>query len=203
MRFFLALSLAAATLAHAQAQTPAPGAAPAPALAADSVYQLNASLTDQNGRAFQLKEHLGRPVLLSMFYTSCKFVCPMLINTMEITQQGLNAAERAQLDLLLISFDPDHDDVKKLKAVTVSHGLDSSQWTLARADSSSVRKIAATLGIQYRLLSDGDYNHTTVLLLLDGDGRIVGRTKKMGAPDAEFIQLVKKTRRAAQTAAHS
>ena len=59
------------------------------------------------------------------------------------------------------------------------------------------RKIAATLGIQYRLLADGEYNHTTVLVLLDADGRIVGRTKRIGASDPDFIKLVKQTLQAA------
>ena len=190
--------LALSSTGFAQTLAPAPTVKPATehALAGDSLYQLGASLTDQNGRAFQLKDHLGKPMLVSMFYTSCKFVCPMLIDAMETTRQGLTVAERARLDLLLISFDPAHDDVKKLKSIATSRELDSSQWTLARTDSTSARKIAATLGIQYRLLSDGDYNHTTVLVLLDAEGRIVGRTKKLGGADAEFIQLVKTTLRA-------
>lgn len=162
-------------------------------LSSDSLYQLNATLTNQNGHDFKLREHLGKPVLVSMFYTSCKFVCPMLIDTMTLIRQGLTPQERAQLDLLLISFDPAHDDVNKLKSIATARELDSAQWTLARTTDGNARKIAATLGIQYRLLADGDYNHTTVLVLLDGEGRIVGRSKKMGTADADFIQLVKKT----------
>ena len=194
-RAFMGLGLAAGLALSNAAWAQAAAANPATehVLPGDSLYQLGATLTDQNGHAFKLKEHLGKPVLVSMFYTSCKFVCPMLIDAMETTRQGLTVVERAQLDLLLVSFDPEHDDVKKLKSIATSRELDSSQWTLARTDASSARKIAATLGIQYRLLSDGDYNHTTVLVLLDGQGRIVGRTKKLGAADADFIQLVKKT----------
>ncbi|NVO05198.1 MAG: SCO family protein [Rhodoferax sp.] len=200
----LVAGLALGHTAFAQAAPPNPSAtASEHALPGDSLYQLGATLTDQNGHAFQLKDHLGKPVLASMFYTSCKFVCPMLIDAMETTRQGLTPAERAQLDLLLVSFDPAHDDVKKLQSVAAARALDARQWTLARTDSSSARKIAATLGIQYRLLSDGDYNHTTVLVLLDAEGRIVGRTKKLGAADAEFIQLVKKTLRPPTTSAHS
>lgn len=167
--------------------------APEPHFPGDSVYQLNATLTDQNGHAFKLRDHMGKPVLISMFYSTCKFVCPMLIDTMEITRQGLTQQEQAQLALLLITFDPDRDDVKKLKSIATSRELANSQWTLARTDAGNSRKIAATLGIQYRLLSDGDFNHTTVLLLLDGAGRIVGRTKKMGTADPAFIQQVKQT----------
>jgi protein SCO1/2 len=177
----------------ATAQSKAVDPVPAAALASDSVYQVNATLTDQNGRAFKLSDHLGKPVLASMFYTSCKFVCPMLIDTMTLTRQALTPEERAQIDMLLISFDPQRDDVKTLKSVALSREVDSNQWTLARTDVSSSRKIAATLGIQYRLLSDGDFNHTTVLVLLDRDGRIVGRTQKMGTADPAFVKLVKQT----------
>ena len=163
------------------------------ALPGDSVYQVASTMTDQNGRAFKMEDHRGKPVLISMFYNSCKFVCPMLIDTMELTRQGLSSGERAQLDMLLITFDPARDDVNALKSIAQVRDLDSAQWTVARTDGTSVRKIAATLGIQYRLLADGEFNHTTVLVLLDGDGRIVGRTKRIGTADPAFIKLVKQT----------
>lgn len=165
----------------------------APPLPGDSVYQVKSPLTDQSSHSFTLDEHRGKPVLVSMFYNTCKFVCPMLIDTMELTQQGLTASERTHLDMLLITFDPARDDVQALRDIMQKRVLASPPWTLARTDASSVRKIAATLGIQYRLLPDGEYNHTTVLVLLDGEGRIVGKTKKIGAADPAFIALVKKT----------
>ena len=37
------------------------------------------------------------------------------------------------------------------------------------------------------LLADGDYNQTALLILLGADGRIVGRTRKMGATDPAFL----------------
>ena len=178
--------------AHDSAHS-AHSAAPLPALPGTSIYQVNAGMTDHNGREFQLPSLRGKPVLVSMFYNSCTFVCPMLIDTMQLTQQELTGSERARLAVLLITFDPARDDVKALKSVLDKRELDTKQWTLARTSEPSVRKIAATLGIQYRLLPDGEYNHTTVLVLLDGQGRIVGRTQKIGAVDPAFIKLVKQT----------
>lgn len=183
--------------APAMAETPVAIAS----LPGDSIYQTHAAMTNQDGQTFQLEERRGMPVLVSMFYNSCKFVCPMLIDTMELTDQGLTAAEKRQLSMLLVTFDPARDDVKTLKTVVTTRELDPARWTLARTDTASVRKIAATLGIQYRLLSDGEYNHTTVLVLLDAQGRIVGRTKKMGAADPDFIKLVKQTIQSNQKAA--
>lgn len=175
------------------AQTVQASPAPRAALPGDSVYQVQAPMLDQNGHSFKLEERRGQPVLVSMFYNSCQFVCPMLIDTLRSTEQSLTTEERSHLSMMLITFDPARDDVKTLKSVADKHGLDPARWTLARTDAASVRKIAATLGIQYRLLADGEYNHTTVLILLDGDGRIVGRTKKIGATDPAFLKLVRQT----------
>ena len=47
------------------------------------------------------------------------------------------------------------------------------------------------LGVRYRQLADGGFNHTSALVLLDGDGRIVARTEKIGSVvDPEFIAAV-------------
>ncbi|HAT32778.1 MAG TPA: SCO family protein [Janthinobacterium sp.] len=171
----------------------APASAQHAALPGNSVYRLAATMTDQDGKAFKLDDKRGQPVLVSMFYNSCQFVCPMLIDTMRATEQTLTPDERAHLSMLLVTFDPARDDVKTLKAVSVQRELDPARWTLARTDAASVRKLAATLEIQYRLLSSGEYNHTTVLVLLDADGRVVGRSRKMGAVDPAFQKLLRAT----------
>jgi protein SCO1/2 len=166
------------------------GAPSASALPADSVYQLPLALTDQDGHNFKLIERRGRPVLVSMFYTSCQFVCPMLIETLRATEAQLSAQQRARLTVLLVTFDPDKDSVSVLKRTATERGLEPSHWTMARTDAKSVRKLAATLGIQYRQLPNGDFNHSTPLILLDGDGRIAGKTAKLAEADPEFVKLV-------------
>jgi protein SCO1/2 len=172
----------------------------AAAVPGSSIYQVGATLSDQDGRQFKLGDLHGKPVLVSMFYNSCKFVCPMLIDTVRMTEQSLTAQERAGLSTLLITFDPERDDIATLKTVASKRELDPKRWILARTDLASVRKIAATLDIQYRQLSDGEFNHTTVLVLLDGEGRVVGRTKKMGTVDPAFVQLIRRTEQAAAKA---
>ncbi len=169
------------------------GAAETAPLPGNSVYRIGATLHDQQGQPFTLAARRGQPVLVSMFYNSCAFVCPMLIDTARMSAEALTPQERAQLSTLLITFDPARDDVKALKAVAEQRGLDPASWTLARTDAASVRKIAAALDIQYRLLSNGEYNHTTVLVLLDRNGSVVGRSKKMGAIDPAFLALIRST----------
>lgn len=173
----VAAALLGAFAATAQAAAPTPG---------DSVYQLQLALTDQSGAATTLELYRGGPVLVSMFYGSCPHVCPMLIATIQRMENQLPDADRGRLRVLLVSLDPERDTPAKLTEVAQRHHADLARWTFARTDEGSVRKLAAVLNIQYRKLPDGEFNHSTVITLLDGDGRIRRQTSSLLRPDAEF-----------------
>lgn len=162
-------------------------------LPADSIYQLQVPLTDQGGRQFQLDERRGHPMLVTMFYTSCQFVCPMVIDALRATEGKLTQDERDRLLVLMVSFDPEHDSVAVLGKTASERHLDKTRWTLARTNARMARKLSAALGIQYRALPNGEFNHSTALILIDSDGRIAGRTAKLGTIDAEFVKAVKST----------
>ena len=161
-------------------------------LPANSIYQLAVPLTNQEGKSSNLIDRRGQPLLISMFYTGCQFVCPRIVDALKKTEESLTPAERSRVPVLMVTFDPARDDVAALKEVINERHLNSAQWTLARTDERHVRKLAATLAIQYRALPSGDFNHTSVLILLDAEGRIAGRTSTIGAADPTFVKLVKK-----------
>ncbi len=166
-------------------------AAAAAPLPSDSVYQLNAQLTDQAGQNFAIANKRGHPVLVGMFYTSCEFVCPMLVEALRDTEAKLTAEERAQVSVLLITIDPARDSVAVLQRTAQQRELDPAHWTLARTDAATTRKLAAVLGLQYRALPNGDFNHSTNLILLDANGRIAGRTGQLANADPAFVKLIK------------
>ena len=126
-----------------------------------------------------------------MFYGSCPMACPLLIDTMRAAERAASPAERQQLRLLLISIDPERDTVPNLSALATSRKLDS-RWTLARTDAASVRKIAAVLGIQYRKLPDGSYNHSSIVTLLTPDGEIAVQSAQLGKADPELLAALAK-----------
>jgi protein SCO1 len=167
-------------------------AAPVTELPGDSVYQLSLPLVDQNGESFDFASLRGQPRLITMFYTSCPYMCPLIIDTARMTERQLSDAQRARLSVLMVSFDARRDDPATLKAQADKRKIDTARWTLARTDAANVRKLAAILGIQYRQLDDGEFNHSSVLVLLDGEGRIVARSDVMGKTDPEFIAAIKR-----------
>jgi protein SCO1/2 len=164
-------------------------------LPGNSIYQFKPPLTDQNGSAFDIAALRGGPVLVSMFYSSCEMVCPMVFETIHLTLQALPAGERERVRVLMVSFDPARDSVAVLKQTSEAHHCDA-RWTLARTDEASARKLAALLGVQYRRLASGEFNHSSTIELLDADGRIAARTGMLAAVDPALL----KTLRAALTA---
>lgn len=171
----------------------AAGAHAETALPGDSVYQLNDLLIDQDGRPFALAQRRGKPQLVTLFYTSCPYMCPLIIDTGLGIDHALSAPEKAKLQLLMVSIDPARDSPIALKAMLAKRKLDPTRWTLARTEATSVRKLAALLAIRYRALEGGDFNHTSAWILLDADGRIVARTETMGAkPDPDFLAQIKR-----------
>jgi protein SCO1/2 len=177
----LAALAALPALAHDGHEHPLP-----PTLPGDSIYRIGATLQDQNGRSFELASMAGAPVLASMFYTSCDMVCPMIFETIHATLRAMPAAERKATRVLMVSFDPARDSVEVLKKTAEARGCDA-QWVLARGDEATARRVAAALGIQYRRLSNGEFNHSSVLELLDGSGRVVARSGKLGAADPAIL----------------
>jgi protein SCO1/2 len=126
-----------------------------------------------------------------MFYTSCTMVCTMIFETVHATLRALPAADRKAVRILMVSFDPERDTPEVLKKTAQEHGCDS-RWVLARCDDATTRKVAAVLGIQYRRIANGEFNHSSTIDLLDRDGRIAARSGKLGGADATLVGAVRK-----------
>ena len=169
-------------------------AAPAaqPALPKDSVYQLPVQLTDQQGHRFDWRSRRGTPQVVAMFYTSCQFTCPLIVNSGKAVEHALTPAQRRDVGILLISMDPKRDTPAALMAVVKKRDLDSTRWSLASPKPAEVSSVAGVLGVRYRQLANGDFNHTSALLLLDREGRIIARSEQVGSVlEPQFVAAVK------------
>jgi len=159
----------------------------------DSVYQLALPLTDQAGRTADWRGLRGKPRVVSMFYTSCQYICPLIVDSGKAIEHGLSATERGRIGIVLISMDPARDTPATLRKVFDKRKLDARRWMLAAPPAADVRAVAGLLGIRYRQLADGEFNHGSALVLLDAEGRIVARTEQVGSrPDPQFVSAVKR-----------
>ena len=186
--FLLALALGLAAVGA----VPAHAATNAQALPGQSLYHLQAGFTDQAGHALQWHDLRGRPQLVSMLYTGCHLMCPLIIENAKGVQQQLDPARRAQLGISMISLDPARDTPAVLAEMAQRHRVGDG-WRLLQPAVDDVPAIANVLDVRYRFREDGSINHTSVLVLLDADGQVLARSEVDSAiPDPEFIDQVRK-----------
>ena len=157
----------------------------------NSVYHLQVSVEDQFGEITGLDRYLGKPVLITMFYASCPHVCPMLISTIKLTESKLSDEERADLRVLTISIDPKRDTPEKLRETIERHSVDASRWSMVRPDPGDLRTIAGVFGVKYKQLPDGEFSHSTKIILLDRDGVTLASSDQIGRQDVVFLESIK------------
>jgi protein SCO1/2 len=130
-----------------------------------SVYELASTWRDQQGRERTLSSLRGRPQLVAMVYTHCSTTCPITVDQMKRIER-----ESADVGLVLVSLDPDHDSPHRLAEYAHERGLDAARWTILTGGASDVRELAATLGVRYRRTSPEELAHSNTVTLLDAAG---------------------------------
>jgi protein SCO1/2 len=148
------------------------GGAKTAGLTADSLYQLDATFTGDNGETFSLASLRGRPVVLTMFFASCGYACPMLVSDMTAIRAKLPAEIRDRAALVLVSFDVERDTPAALKKYRDERHLDA-QWVLLHGEDASVRELAALLGVKYVREADGNFAHSNLITVLNAEGEVV------------------------------
>lgn len=146
-----------------------PAAAP---LTARSLYQLEASWTTDDGLAMVLSELRGRPVVLAMFFASCTYACPLLVNDMQRLRELLPAAVRSETQFVLVSFDTVRDTPVALREFRKRSSIEDAGWTLVRGEVGAVQELAMLLGVKFKQEASGQFAHSNLVTVLNAEGEI-------------------------------
>lgn len=160
-------------------------------IASDSLYQLPMQMQVSDGRTMNLADLRGKPLIVTMFYTHCTSVCPLLTAQVKSLVSSLTPAERQQIAILMVSLDSLRDTPEVLTNFKAERHIQDSNRFVARTSASDVRALAAALGIRYRELPDHTFNHSAIISVTDADGVVRARTSEMTGLDAEFMTAVR------------
>ena len=154
-----------------------------------SLFHLESIWMNQEGAPFQFKDLRGNPALVTMFFASCGYACPILIEDMKSILRNL-PKEHASMPCILLSFDSKRDFPPALKTFAEQRKLPSPQWTLLHAPDSSIMETAAVLGIRYRKDKEGNFAHSNIITLLNEKGEIVYQLNGLDSDSAPLIKAI-------------
>jgi protein SCO1/2 len=167
-------------------------ALPATPFTKNSLYQADTVFTTDTGDAFKLSSLRGRPIVLTMFFASCGYACPLTVTDMQAIREKLPAAIRDHAAFVLVSFDVARDTPEALARYRAQRALDAS-WILLRGTDDSVRELAALLGVKFKQEADGAFSHSNLVTILNAQGEITHqRLGLKGGLDEAAAALVPK-----------
>lgn len=74
------------------------------------------ALTDTEGEPFSLAADTDKRLTLVFFgYTRCPDICPAVLNRLAVALTRLDDAQRDEVDVVMVSSDPDHDTPEVLR----------------------------------------------------------------------------------------
>ena len=173
MRWFAALiGLLAAPISAFAHESPAPAAALARAEAAVGNPLPDLAFRDGTGAIIKLGQLRGRPLLLSLVYTGCTDICPVLIESLAAAvEAGRSALGEDSFSVVTIGFDTRNDTPERMRSFARSHGIELPNWWFLAADQQSRDRLAEAVGFTFDPVAGG-FEHTGLVTVVDKDGRI-------------------------------
>ncbi|RLM54076.1 SCO family protein [Halobellus sp. Atlit-31R] len=139
---------------------------------------------------------VGKPQLLTFFYSHCNTVCPVLIQSMRNVQtHSIEEGYADDVAFLPVTFDPERDDAERLQTYgeQMNVALDAGNWQFLRPESKARAKavVSEQFGVTFQRTQPDDmdmymFAHSAMTYLVNADG-YVERAYRTESPDPERI----------------
>ena len=132
----------------------------------------NHVFTDSSGEVVRFNDFLGKPVVVSMIYTSCHHICPTLTSHLaNVVDVGRDALGDEAFSVLTIGFDTRADSPQQMAMYAAQRGIDQPHWHFVSADEQTIETLSSELGFLY-VSSPKGFDHITQATVVDGSGVI-------------------------------
>lgn len=160
-------------------------------LSDNSFYQLDSTWTTDADSQIQLKSLAGHPQIITMFFASCTYACPVLVQDMKRIEAALPETARTNVGFVLVSFDSERDTPEVLATYRKIHGLPAN-WTILHGKPDDVLELGALLGVKFKKESNGQFAHSNVITVLNAKGEIVFQQTGLNRDPALTVQALEK-----------
>ena len=154
---------------------------------ASSIYSMTTPWKNEQDKPILISSFLGKPLILTLSYTSCKVTCPTTLRILKGVSRDLEKKD-IQAQFVIISFDPKVDTPKKLAKFKIQWKLSEDQWHLLTGETENLEHLEEFLDfhVSYNRIED-HYVHDRTIYIFDSQGQLV---KSFNDWDSEFVSLL-------------
>ena len=128
--------------------------------------------TRADGRRMTLGELRGKPLVLSMVYTSCYQICPMTTRYLSgVVEKARAALGEDSFAVAVVGFDVEVDKPAAMQYFANKQGISDKGWQVLSASNDAVEALTGDIGFQYFTSSNG-FDHLIQATVIDAEGRV-------------------------------
>lgn len=127
---------------------------------------------DRAGLPVTLGDYRGKPLVVSMIYTSCYRTCPAITTTLsQAVEQAQAALGSAAFNVVTIGFDTRADTPEAMRLFADRQGAAAPNWNFLSGDPQTVAALSDELGFSY-FRSPKGWDHLTQTTIIDASGMV-------------------------------
>ena len=132
----------------------------------------NFSFTDSSGRGLKLHDLKGKPLVLSLIFTSCYQTCPMTTRHLSsVVEKAREALGHDKFSVAILGFDSQFDSPLAMKHFAKKQGIENANWNLLSADPKTIKAFTKELGFLFYTSPNG-FDHMVQATIIDAESII-------------------------------
>lgn len=128
------------------------------------------TFVNRKGKLIHLSEYLGKPLVISMIYTHCPFVCATTTRNLTALKLSRDALGPDSFSVLTVGFDTANDTPEAMDNFAQRMEVKLPNWEFVSADKNTIKKLSRDLGFVFYPSPDGGFDHITQTTFVDGSG---------------------------------
>ncbi|MBY0575187.1 MAG: SCO family protein [Gallionellaceae bacterium] len=130
------------------------------------------TFVDRSGRTVRMSDYRGKPLVISLIYTHCPFICATTTRSLSTIKQSQEALGADSFNVLTVGFDTENDIPAAMDDFAKRTGVDLPGWAFVSADADTIKKLSKDLGFVFFPLEEGGFNHITQTTFVDAQGKV-------------------------------
>ncbi|MCB1683996.1 MAG: SCO family protein [Pseudomonadales bacterium] len=125
---------------------------------------------DSDGQVRRLSDYAGKPLVISLIYTSCFHICPATTKHLaKVVQQARSVLGTDSFSVITLGFDTPNDTPDAMKIFARQQHVEIPDWDFLSTDAQNLEVLAEDLGFLYYPTPHG-FDHLIQSTILDRDG---------------------------------
>jgi protein SCO1/2 len=146
---------------------------------------------DGNGQRITLGALRGKPVVISLIYTSCYHICPTVTtNLAKVVTVARDALGEDSFSVLTIGFDTANDTPDRMRVFARQRGIELRDWHFVSTDAATLEQLAREIGFGYFRTPKG-FDHLIQATVLDAEGTVYRQIYGMTPEPPALVEPLK------------